>query len=468
MPNTAPIAPTPALLKRYDRPGPRYTSYPTANEFTTDFGIQDYYNRLDDADSQSSEPLSVYLHLPFCEARCSFCACNVIITKKREVAAKYLDYLEREIAMIAQRLSHRREVVQYHWGGGTPTYLTPDEIRKIRSVVTRHFDIAPDAEVAIEVDPRVTSTEHIDTLKELGWNRLSMGVQDFTPGVQALINRNQTEEQTRRLYDYCRKVGFKSINLDLIYGLPGQSPDTFAENLKAVLEMRPERLAVYSYAHVPWIKAHQDKYIDTDLLPSPDTKLELLCQTMDLFTSSGYRQIGMDHFAVPDDELSTALDGGTLHRNFMGYTTKAAPDFVGFGISSIGDVAGGYAQNTKKLSEYYESLDAGSPPLERGYRLADDDKIRRHVIQRLMCRFQVDAKETSDLFRIDFSDYFAVELGELTAGGGFVDDGMVEVTPKGIDVKPLGQMFVRNVAMTFDAYLRSKQKSDKPVFSRTV
>jgi oxygen-independent coproporphyrinogen-3 oxidase len=444
---------TQELLRKYDRPGPRYTSYPTAVEFNAAFTPVRYREHLKAANAARDEPLSLYIHIPFCEERCTFCGCHVIITRHHDRAVSYLDYLAREIDLLAQALPDRRQVIQYHWGGGTPTYLTPAEIRQLMAKVKEHFTVADDAEVAIEVDPRVTSREHVDTLRELGFNRLSMGVQDFTPEVQSAINRHQTEAETRDLFAYCRAIGFSSINLDLIYGLPLQTPTTFRQNLAAVIELRPDRVACYSYAHVPWIRGHQ-KGIEIEQLPPPEVKLELMAAAIDAFHAAGYRQIGMDHFALPEDELAQAMARGTLGRNFMGYTTKVASDMVGIGVSAIGDVRGAFAQNQKKLSTYYEMLDRGEFPIQRGFELTFDDHLRRQVITELMCNFRLPKAEIARRFGIDFDGYFAPELDELAHG------------PE-IAVTPLGQLFVRNVCMTFDAYLR-RPKDEQPKFSRTV
>ena len=457
---------TAQLLAKYDRPGPRYTSYPTAVEFNDRFGEADYRERLRLAAGAPDQPLSLYLHLPFCEERCSFCGCMVIITRKREVAARYLDYLAREIGMLADQLGDRRRVVQYHWGGGTPTYIDPAQIASLYAEVARHFAIDRAAEVAIEVDPRVTTREQIDLLRTLGFNRLSMGVQDFTPAVQDAVNRRQTEGETRELYDYARRAGFESINLDLIYGLPAQTAETFSRTLASVVEMRPERVAVYSYAHVPWLKGNQ-KRIDAKDLPPASLKLELLGLAIDRFLAGGYQQIGMDHFALPTDDLAAAARARTLHRNFMGYTTKPASDMIGAGVSAIGDVRGAFAQNVKKLSTYYATIDAGRLPIERGRTLDADDLVRRHVISQLMCNFYLSAPDVERRFGVRFADYFAPELDELSAAGGLVADGLLTVASDRLEVLPRGRLFVRNICMTFDRYLRTKS-DQQPVFSRTV
>ncbi len=453
------------LVRIFDRPGPRYTSYPTAVEFTGEFGERDYLAKLEEAASAADDPLSLYVHLPFCQARCSFCGCSVIITEKRYVAARYLEYLHRELDMIAARLRGRRRVVQYHWGGGTPTYLEPAQMEALQAQVVRHFDIAPDAEQAIEVDPRVTTREHLETLRRLGFNRLSIGVQDFSPIVQDAIGRHQTEEATRELYASARAAGFQSINFDLVYGLPQQTAEGFARTLASVAELRPDRLAVYSYAHVPWIKGNQ-KRIELKDLPPAEMKFELFSAALETFVGAGYRQVGMDHFALPDDELALASEARVLHRNFMGYTTRPAPDQIGVGVTSIGDVRGAYAQNTKKLSTYYACIDNGRLPTEKGLVLTAEDRLRRHVITQLMCNFVVDAGETGRRFGIRFYEHFAPELAVLRAEGGPVTYGFVEVTQAGVEVLPPGRRFVRNVCMAFDAYLR--RHAAKPVFSRTV
>jgi oxygen-independent coproporphyrinogen-3 oxidase len=455
-----------ALLQKYDRPGPRYTSYPTAVEFRETFDEAAYRERLGAAAAVPGEPLSLYLHLPFCEERCSFCGCSVIITRKREVARRYLDYLMRELSMLGAALGDRRRLVQYHWGGGTPTYLSPAEMRELQALVRRHFAVDADAEVAIEVDPRVTTHDHIDTLRDLGFNRLSMGVQDFTWEVQDAINRRQTEAQTREQFAYARGAGFDSINIDLVYGLPFQTPETFTRTLDSVIEMSPERVAAYSFAHVPWIRGNQ-KQIDPSELPPPAVKFELLCRAVERFLAAGYVQIGMDHFAKPTDELARAMRAGTLHRNFMGYTTRPATDMIGAGVSAIGDVQGAFAQNVKKLSTYYQALDEDRFPIERGYALDADDRLRRHVITELMCNFTLDCRDVEARFGIRFAEYFAPELAELVADDGPAADGLVTVREDRLEVLPRGRLLVRNVCMTFDRYLRARQ-GDRPVFSRTI
>jgi oxygen-independent coproporphyrinogen III oxidase len=456
---------TPDVVRTFDRPGPRYTSYPTAVEFTERFGESSYLARLDEAAALEGEPLSLYVHLPFCQSRCSFCGCSVVVTEKRWVAERYLEYLKREIEMLSARLGRRRHVVQHHWGGGTPTYLEPAQLADLFGAVTRHFDVDPRGELAIEIDPRVTTAEHIDTLRALGFNRLSLGVQDCTEAVQAAINRYQSEAETRSLLARAREVGFESINVDLIYGLPFQTLEGFGRTVDAIVDMRPERLAVYSYAHVPWIRGNQKRIDPMDLPPAP-LKFELFTVALDKLLAAGYVQIGMDHFAVPSDELALAAADGTLHRNFMGYTTRPAPDMLGAGISAIGEVRHAFAQNTKKLSTYYATLDSGRFPIERGLALDPDDLVRRYVITQLMCNFALRKGDVESRFGLSFDQYFAAELDELAAADGPVRFGFVRLAPDRVEVLPRGRRFVRNVCMAFDRYLRRHDAA--PVFSRTV
>ena len=450
------------LIRRYDRPGPRYTSYPTAVEFHDGVGEDDYRRKLAEANAAAALPLSLYFHLPFCHERCTFCGCHVIITKKRERALEYLGYLEREIDLVCRHLQQRRRVAQLHWGGGTPTYYSPGEMRQLHQTVLDRFEILPGAEVAIEVDPRVTTHEHVDTLRELGFNRLSMGVQDFTPEVQAIISRYQDEPSTRELFDYCRRNGFDSINIDLIYGLPLQTQETFGRNLDAVIDLRPDRVAMYSFAFVPWKSGNQNVMTE-DMLPPPELKVELYLLGLQKFIAAGYVQIGMDHFALPDDELSRALAGRRLHRNFMGYTTKPAADSIAFGVSGIGDVQGAYIQNHKAQDKYYEALRAGRLPVLRGILLSRDDEIRRYVITQIMCNFHLDRRDVEQRFGLDFGRYFGPELQALQE---HERSGFLRLSDAGIEVTRIGRVFIRNIAMTFDRYLEDK-KTEK-TFSRTI
>jgi oxygen-independent coproporphyrinogen-3 oxidase len=459
------ISLTPELLGRFDKAGPRYTSYPTAVEFSPSFDPNRYGERLDHAARTPTGPLSLYVHLPFCEARCSFCGCHVVVARRESVADAYLGRVIDEAKIIAERLGERRRLVQYHWGGGTPTYYRPEDLERLHRGLLSEFELDPAAEVSLEVDPRVTSRAHLEVLRNLGFNRVSLGVQDLDPRVQDMIGRHQTWDQTRTLYADARDLGYESINMDLIYGLPGQTESTYAETLDRVLELRPDRLAVYSFAYVPWVRPNQ-KRIDPQTLPDRDLKFALLSMVATGLVSGGYQAIGMDHFALPEDELATAQREGTLTRNFMGYTTKRGTEMVALGSSGISDVAGAYAQNHKRLASYYQAIDAGELPIERGVELTEDDRLRRYVITELMCNGVVRYDDVERRFGIVFGDYFLPELTSLTAAGGLVDEGLVTVLPGAVRATELGSVFIRNVAMTFDAYLAATR--DGPVFSRTV
>jgi oxygen-independent coproporphyrinogen-3 oxidase len=462
------MASTLQLLERYDKPGPRYTSYPTAVEFHDRVKSDVYVARLALANRAGDAPLSAYAHLPFCEHRCAFCGCNVVITPHREVASRYLDAVEQEIDLLASHLPDRRTISQMHWGGGTPTYYTPAQLSRVFDRITRHFTFTPDAELGVEVDPRVTTFEHLEVLRSHGFNRLSMGVQDFNEKVQEAVNRIQGYELTRDLIARARELGYTSINVDLIYGLPHQTLETFTATLEQTLTLRPDRVAAYSFAFVPWMKAHM-KELDVAALPAAETKLALLAATVDAFSRAGYRQIGMDHFALPGDDLGRAVETQTLHRNFMGYTVKSTSDLVAVGISAIGDVQSTFVQNTKKLPEYYDAIAAGRFPIERGYELSRDDEVRRYVITELMCNFRLDAASVEARFGIDFNDYFAPELAALSAPNGSpAADGLVTVSADRLEVETIGRMFVRNICMVFDTYLAARTGGPKPVFSRTV
>ncbi len=453
---------TPELLRRYDRPGPRYTSYPTAPVWQHEFGDAEYRKALAEAASRPDDPLSIYIHVPFCQERCAFCGCNVIISKKEGVADIYLDHVEMELTMAAEALGDRRHVRQMHWGGGTPTFLHLDQIERLFKAVNDRFTIAPDAEIALEMDPRVTTKEQVELLRRLGFNRASMGVQDLDPEVQCEIHRFQTEEQTRTLFRVCREAGFDGVNMDLIYGLPGQSVEGWSETVDKVIDIGPDRLAVYSYAYLP-DKLHNQRHIEREKLPDADRKLELFTIAREKFTKAGYRAIGMDHFAKPGDELSIAMDERRLRRNFMGYTVVPATDMLGIGTSAIGEIGGCYAQNEKKLSRYYQALDAGKFATSCGFALTKDDAIRSYAIRELMCNFYLDFSELESRFGISFDEYFAQEQPALES---LYADEFVVREDGALCVLPLGQIFIRNVAMVFDAHL--KKAEAKTQFSRTV
>lgn len=456
---------TAELLARYDRPGPRYTSYPTAVEFHEGFTSADYEPRLKSADALGEAPLSVYFHLPFCAERCLFCGCHVIISARPERARPYLGLLKQEIALVASRLPRRRKVSQLHLGGGTPTYYDPADLDGLLCSFFRYFEPVPEAELAVEVDPRVTTPAHLDTLAALGFNRISLGVQDFTPAVQEAIGRVQSIEQTARVVDHARSRGFTGINIDLIYGLPLQTPETFERSVEATIALGADRCAVYSFAYVPWMKQNQRK-LDETLLPGRETKFALFALARERFLKAGYEPIGMDHFARPDDELARARREKRLRRNFQGYTVIPADDVLGFGISSIGDLRGAYIQNYKKLGQYKQAVEAGRLPVERGIARTADDEARRAVIHELMCNFVVERAQIEREFKLDFAAYFAPDLQRLEAHAA---EGLVTITPERIEATPEGELFVRNLALCFDRYWREKHEtSGQPTFSRTV
>ena len=456
---------TAELLARHDRPGPRYTSYPTAVEFHEGVGTAEYVERLGAADRLGDTPLSLYMHLPFCEQRCLFCGCHVIITKHRDVAEPYLELVKREVELLAGRLPNRRRFAQLHLGGGTPTYFSPAQLTDLLGHTLQHFRPAPGAELALEADPRVTTIDHIDALAELGFNRISFGVQDLTPEVQESINRVQSLEQTAALVEHARRRGFRGINVDLIYGLPLQTPDSFERTVDSMIDLGVDRAAVYSFAFVPWVRGHQKK-IEEDQLPDARTKIALFSIARERFLRAGYEPIGMDHFAQPDDELALAKHDGRLRRNFQGYAVIPGDDVLGIGVSAIGDVRGAYVQNEKKLSTYEERIRAGQLPIMRGVDRSADDEVRRTVIHELMCNFRVDAADISRRFGIDFSTYFVHDLALLAE---HEREGLVRVGRDLIEATPVGELFVRNLAMCFDRYQREKHDAEsRPVFSRTV
>jgi len=389
----------------------------------------------------------------------------MVAAKSYSIASRYLDYLSKEIELLAAHLGGRRRLSQLHWGGGTPTYLSAADIARLRGIITGSFELDSSAEQGIEIDPRVTTPEQLTLLRTFGFTRLSIGVQDLNREVQAAIGRRQSERVTRDVYECARHLRFDSINFDLVYGLPGQTLDGFRATLDAVVGLGPDRVAVYSYAHVPWLRPHQ-KLLDAARLPDAELKYQLIGAAIDMFTDAGYVAIGMDHFARPGDDLAIAAASHRLHRNFMGYTTQPATDMVGVGLSAIGDIRGAYAQNHKKLSAYYAALDKGLFPTERGCLLSRDDLVRRHVIGELMCNFRVSRESVARRFGIDFDDYFAEELSLLESGAGPAADGFVEVDGDTIGVTPRGRLFVRTVCMVFDRYLATHQGA--PTFSRTI
>ena len=451
------------VLKRYAGRGPRYTSYPPATAWSEAVGPDEYRAALEHArDTAEGRVQSVYVHIPFCPSHCWFCACNVLITDRTDLADIYLDHVEREIASLRPSLS-KAPVTQIHWGGGSPSYLTPPQMERLFGLIADAFVIAPDAEISIEVDPRITSEAHLDMLCKLGFNRLSMGVQDFDPQVQLAIHRMQTATLTADFVARCRDMGFGSINMDLVYGLPKQNRDNFARTLNHVCEMHPDRLAVYGYAHVPWVKPSQKK-IDESTLPGPDMRFDLFRDALEVFLQEGYAYVGMDHFAKPDDELAIAGRNGTLHRNFMGYSTRAGADMVALGMTAISFVDGVYAQNQHKLNPYYKDTDAGRLPITRGWRLTQDDTIRASLIQDLMCRGAVDKRAVEKSFGIRFDAYFADALEALVP---LAKDGLCTVTSDRIEASFVGRVLIRTLAMPFDAHL-PKATQGGMRFSATV
>ena len=450
------------LIKKYDRPGPRYTSYPTAPEWSGAFQAPQYLEHLARAE-RAGGPLSLYVHLPFCREMCRFCGCNVVATHDRSRADQYLDVLEKEVALVAAHLPTRRTVSQLHWGGGTPTFLDEAQLTRCHAILARHFRFLPDAELAVEIDPAITSRSQIRTLAGLGFNRISMGVKDFDPRVQETVGRIQGERETADLVEAARAAGFHGVNLDLIYGLPYQTPETWADTLRRIVAMRPDRMAVFGFAYTPWFKPHQN-LLPREALPGTEARVRLFLQTVEAFTGGGYRLIGLDHFALEGDELARAQRAGTMFRNFQGYTVRPAEDTVSFGVSSISDVGGAYAQNPHKLKDWTDAVEAGRVPVDRGAAMTGDDVLRRFVINRIMCQLRLDLGEVAERFgapaRAAIEADVRAGLDELTADGLVTFDGQV------LGVTPLGQLLVRNVAMLFDAYLRKPAGASK--FSRTV
>ncbi|WP_457565170.1 oxygen-independent coproporphyrinogen III oxidase [Caldithrix abyssi] len=452
------------LLKKYDQPGPRYTSYPTAPYFHEGIGEKDYIRHIQKDDQQKSgEPISLYFHLPFCDTLCYFCGCNMMVTHNRQKIDHYIDYLVKEMELLRPLINDNRKVMQLHWGGGTPTYLTPEQIRRLGQDIRRLFELEEGAEVSVEIDPRELTREHMVALKEAGFNRCSMGVQDFNPKVQKTVNRIQPEDITRQTVDWARELGFQSVNIDLMYGLPFQNAELFKKTLEIILDIDPDRLAVFNYAHLPSIIKHQ-RLIKDEWLPGPEEKLELLKLSIETLTSSGYVYIGMDHFAKPNDELTIAMNEGTLYRNFQGYSTHAGLNLFAIGITSISMLSDLYVQNVKKLEPYYELLDAGHLPVYKGVELNEDDILRREVITELMCNFRLQKEKIEKKYGVVFDEYFADALQNLAP---MQDDGLIELHADHLQVTTMGRLLIRNIAMQFDYYLM-KREGNKPQFSRTV
>jgi len=437
------------LIRRYDQSGPRYTSYPTAVEFTEAFGPEAYLAACARG-NQAGRPLSLYFHIPFCDTVCFYCACNKVATKDRSLAQPYLDRVYRELELQSRLLDQGRRVEQLHWGGGTPTFISQDQMRELMAETRRHFELAPDevGEYSIEIDPREADPQSVALLRQLGFNRMSLGVQDFDPLVQQAVNRVQTEAETLAVLQAARAEGFRSISIDLIYGLPHQSVAGFSRTLDQVLAFSPDRLSVFNYAHLPQ-RFKPQRRIDAAQLPTPQAKLDILRATGDKLAEAGYVYIGMDHFARPDDELSLAQRKGTLYRNFQGYSTHADCDLIGIGVTSIGKVDNSYSQNRRELEEYYADIDAGRLAVFRGIELSRDDEIRRDTITKLICHFSLDFADIEGRWGIDFGAYFAADLARIRP---MEADGLVRMNERGIRVLPRGRLLIRNICMAFDAY----------------
>lgn len=451
------------LIKKYDKPGPRYTSYPTAPQFNESFTHENYLDEIIRTNNEKNSPdLSLYFHIPYCDTLCYFCGCNMIITRNRSRIQEYIKYLKNEIDLLRTYILPERKVIQLHWGGGTPTYLNPDEISDLISFINKSFSFKENAEEGCEIDPRGLTKEHLEALRTGGFNRISMGVQDFNEKVQKAVNRIQPEDMTRQVVDWVRELKFQSVNLDLIYGLPFQNVESFAKTVEATIDISPDRIAVFNYAHVPWLKKHM-ALIKPEDLPKPEEKLEILKMTIEKLTSAGYVFIGMDHFAKPNDELAIALKEKQLYRNFQGYSTHAGTDLYAMGITSISQLGRVYAQNVKKEKEYFDALNNEVLPTERGYYLTDDDLLRRYVITRVMCDFEIDFNSIDKKFNIEFEKYFERGLNQLVE---FIADGLVEIKNRKLTVTGMGRLLIRNIAMCFDGYI--ERKEDKAKYSRTV
>ena len=454
------------LIRRLDRNGPRYTSYPTADRFVETFGADIYKTwAAQRRTGTARRPLSIYVHLPFCSTVCFYCACNKVITANKARGVEYLRYLTREIELQSDLLEGMPRVEQMHWGGGTPTFFTNEQLAQLYNTLRRHFEFAPGGEYSIEIDPRTVSEASITGLREMGFNRISLGVQDFDPDVQRAVNRVQSEEDTLKIIAAARHAGFHSINIDLIYGLPLQNQITFSRTLARVIAAQPDRIAVYNYAHMPTRFKSQRRIIDNQL-PAPQVKLKLLGLAAQRLTEAGYVYIGMDHFALPGDALAVAQREGRLHRNFQGYSTHAECDLVALGVSAIGTIGPTYSQNARDLHDYYERIERGMLPIVRGIELGPDDLLRRAVIQALMCQFELSTAVIESTYLIDFKTYFKHEIVELhdLAQAGLVElgehsDGHITVTAK-------GRMLIRNVCMVFDKYLRNPQEITR--YSRVI
>ena len=453
------------LIRKLSQLGPRYTSYPTADRFSEAFGYRDYLQAVAGLRTRgSTSPLSLYLHIPFCDTVCYYCACNKIITKNRDKAATYLSYLKREVEMQGRLFAGMNQIEQLHFGGGTPTYLSDEQMGDLMAHLRRWFQFAPDevGEYSIEVDPRTVSRERVHSLRAQGFNRISLGVQDFDPDVQKAVNRIQPESETVEIINAARDAQFRSISIDLIYGLPKQNVITMGQTLAKVIQASPDRIAIYNYAHMPHLFKTQKQIVEADL-PSAESKLDMLALCIKRLTAAGYVYIGMDHFARPTDDLAVAQQQGRLHRNFQGYSTHAESDLVSCGVSAISAVATTYSQNVKTLDAYYEYIDRNELPIARGIKLNMDDALRRVIIQMLMCNFELSITAIEQAYPITFTEYFAAELEKLRA---LAEDGLLSIDGEWLSVSAKGRLLIRNICMVFDRYLQVKQ--DPLRYSKTI
>lgn len=448
------------LVRKYNVPGPRYTSYPPATKFREDVPVGLLEERIRE-NNVTPHPLSLYFHIPFCQSLCWYCGCTTVITKRSSHVEVYLRYLEKEMDQMRELLHPDRRVVQMHFGGGTPNFLSPEQIARLGEMIHTRFSVDSTAESGVELDPRTLTREHLSALRAAGFNRASVGVQDNNPEVQKAVHRIQPFSLTERAVEWLRELGYESVNIDLIYGLPFQTLDSFARTLEEVLTLKPNRFSVFNYAHVPWIKPAQ-RIIKEESLPSPETKLELLKLTIETLSSHGYIYIGMDHFAREDDDLVVAQKEGTLQRNFQGYSTCGGADIYGFGLSSISQADGVYWQNAKEMKPYYSTLDRGAYPFSKYYFLSEEDKIRRRTIVRLMCDLHLDYDSMSDELGIDFRAHFTNEIDSLADLEG---DGLVQRSTSSLTVTELGRLFIRNIAMQFDPSVSTREKRR---FSKTI
>lgn len=450
------------LLKKYDRPLPRYTSYPPATELTESFDTNAFKNAIAVG---NQTPLSLYCHIPFCETPCYFCGCNTLITQRKEFAEPYLDYVFRNIDQVASLVDSNRKVNQFHWGGGTPNYLNLEQVERLWTKMSQAFSLEDNAEVSLEINPKSVDKNYLMFLRDLGFNRISFGIQDFNPQVQEAINRMQSETMLFNVMEWIREAGFESVNVDLVYGLPYQTLETFQETIEKTIQLNPDRVAVFSFAYVPWLKPVQ-KRLPESALPSGEEKLKILQMSIEKLTNQGYVFIGMDHFAKPDDELAIAQRKGELHRNFQGYTTQPDSDLLSFGMTGISMLQDVYTQNQKRIKDYYRDIDNNQFPLAKGVQLNGEDQLRRSIIIELMCQFHLSPQRWREKYNIkldaNFSDYFASEYAELKA---LAKDGLVEIQGEEIEVTPAGRLLIRNIASVFDTYLKKRQKK---AFSQSI